>query len=318
MPKILIGGALHERPVEADGTFRRMPSSYRHEISKSPDAMFPAAKGRYHLYLSKACPWCHGVELVISLKGLQETISITWMDPLSSQDGWVLKKNVAGEVAGAPQVDFLYQVYQYFAPDYTGPITVPLLIDRDRGQIVSTESAEMMRMFNSSFNGLGAMGPELYPDELVQEIDRITDMIQAPIREGVYRAGFASSQQAYCEAVFALFDALEQVEQVLTSRRFLAGEQITEVDLKFYPTLVRFDAVYVTHFKADYKRISDYPALTRYFDEISALPDVTSTIDMPQIREHYFRSHTHINPTGIIPIGPAHSLVGYSRQGGTV
>ncbi len=305
MPKILINGELHEKPVQANGQFQRIPSSFRNWISAGPDAKFPAARGRYHLYLSKACPWCHGVELVMTLKGLSDAFSITWMDPISSEEGWVIDQSDFKETDGVPWDQFLYQVYQRAVPNYTGSISVPLLLDKDTVQIVSTESSDIMRMLNSTFAVHGAIGRDLYPAKLASEIDRVAELIQAPIRNGVYRAGFATSQEAYSEAVLTLFESLEEIEELLTHKPYLAGAEITEVDLKLFPTLVRFDPVYVSHFKTDRKRIADYPALSRYMQSIARVPEVASTIDMGHIREHYFRSHRQINPTGIISIGPA-------------
>lgn len=302
MAKMLINGILRDKPTQTGGRFERQPSRFRSWIETDENAEFPAEQGRYHLYLSRACPWCHGVDLVLSLKGLRNVISITWMDAIMSENGWVIDQHDFDPANGVPRDRYLYEVYQRAAPDYTGTITVPLLFDGESGKIVSTESAEIMRMLNQTFSD--AARPDLYPDGLRSEIDRLADLIQQPIRNGVYRAGFATSQDAYCDAVIRLFDTLDTLENLLKERRFLAGDQLTEVDLKLFPTLLRFDPVYVTHFKIDRARIADYPALSRYLAEITALPGVAETIDLPHIRTHYFKSHRHINPSGIIPIGP--------------
>ncbi len=303
MPKMLINGILRDKPPAKDGRFHRLQSPFTSHISVQPGAPFPNTPGRYHLYLSKACPWCHGVDLILTLKRLRNAFSITWMDPVMSENGWVIDQTLFNDQSGVERTRFLYEVYQHAKPDYTGPISVPVLLDTDTGRIVSTESAEIMRMLQTAFPDTA--GPDLRPSHLCDEIDRIAEQIQSPIREGVYRAGFATSQIAYGEAVTALFACLDAIEETLGQRRFLAGDVLTEVDLKLFPTLLRFDPVYVTHFKTDYKRISDYVALSRYLADIMRLPGVADTVDMAHIRQHYFLSHRHINPSGIIPIGPA-------------
>ncbi|WIY24988.1 glutathione S-transferase family protein [Parasedimentitalea psychrophila] len=315
MPKMLINGVLRDKPAQIDGQFHRMPSGFRNQIDANPGSKHPAALDRYHLYLSKACPWCHGVELVLILKGLAEAISITWMYPISSEDGWVIDQSAFDGNDGVPRDHFLYQAYQRAAPDYTGPISVPVLLDKSTSEIISTESADIMRMLNSAFTDVDATGPDLYPTALADEIDLIDSMIQTPIRDGAYRAGFATSQTAYCSAVIALFDALDDIESLLGQRRYLAGSTLTEVDLKLFPTLLRFDPVYVTHFKTDRKRIADYPALSRYLADVLQYPGVAPTINMPHIRAHYFQSHRHINPTGIISIGPELQVMAIPTKG---
>ncbi|WP_170577854.1 glutathione S-transferase family protein [Ruegeria arenilitoris] len=302
MPKMLINGILRDKPTQSDGRFHRLPSSFRGWISSDAEADFPTASGRYHLYLSKACPWCHGVDLVLALKGLREVISITWMDSVMSEDGWVINQSDFDESAGVPRDHYLYQVYQRAVPSYTGAISVPVLLDKQSGQIISAESADIMRMIDTAF--VDAAIPDLYPTEFAAEINRLAELIQAPIRNGVYRVGFATTQEAYDEAIHQLYAGLDTVEAVLMTRRYLAGAVPTEVDLKLFPTLLRFDPVYVTHFKIDWKRISDYPALSRYLTDVSSISGVAETIDLQHIRAHYFLSHRHINPSGIIPIGP--------------
>ena len=302
MPKMLINGILRDKPTQASGRFERHPSQFRNWIEADEPAEFPAEAGRYQLYLSKACPWCHGVDLVLSFKGLRGVVNITWMDPIMSNDGWVIDQHAFDPAHGVPRDRHLFEVYQRAAPDYTGAITVPVLFDRESGKIVSTESADIIRMLGLAFAGTN--NADLYPEKLRPEIDRLSDLIQEPIRNGVYRAGFATGQKAYCEAVVAIFETLGELETLLSDRTFLAGDQLTEVDLKLFPTLLRFDPVYVTHFKIDRARIADYPALSRYLADVTAYPGVANTIDLPHIRAHYFKSHRHINPSGIIPIGP--------------
>ncbi len=303
MPMMLINGVLRDRPLASDGRFHRLQSPFTSHISVQPGAAFPNTPCRYHLYLSKACPWCHGIDLILTLKGLRNAFSITWMDPVMSENGWVIDQTLFNDQSGVERTRFLYEVYQHAKPDYTGPISVPVLLDKVTGRIVSTESAEIMRMLQTAFPDTA--GPDLRPSYLYDEIDRIAEQIQSPIREGVYRAGFATSQIAYGEAVTALFACLDAIEETLGRRRFLAGDVLTEVDLKQSPTLLRFDPVYVTHFKTDYKRISDYVALPRYLADIMGLPGVADTVDLAHIRQHYFLSHRNINPSRTIPIGPA-------------
>ncbi len=302
MTKMLINGILRDKPTQGDGRFERPPSRFRSWIENNANAVFPAEPNRYHLYLSKACPWCHGVDLVLSIQGLRDVISITWMDPIMSENGWVIDQASFNPAHGVPRDRYLFEVYQRAVPDYTGVISVPVLLDRESGKIVSTESADIMHMLGQEFPGRA--GPDLYPENLHAEIDSLSDLIQNPIREGVYRAGFATSQTAYCDAVTAIFEALDTLENLLETRQFLAGDRLTKVDLKLFPTLLRFDPVYVTHFKIDRARIADYPALSRYLADLASRPEIAETIDLPHIREHYFKSHRHINPTGIIPIGP--------------
>lgn len=302
MTKMLINGILRDKPAQSDGRFERPPSRFRGWIENNANAVFPAEPNRYHLYLSKACPWCHGVDLVLSIQGLRDVIRITWMDPIMSENGWVIDQMSFDPAHGVPRDRYLYEVYQRAAPDYTGVISVPVLLDRESGEIVSTDSADIMRMLGQAFPGTA--GSDLYPENLRPEIDRLSDLIQNPIRNGVYRAGFATSQTAYCDAVTVIFETLDTLEELLETRRYFAGDQPTEVDLKLFPTLLRFDPVYVTHFKIDRARIADYPALSRYLADLASRPEIAETIDLPHIREHYFKSHRHINPTGIIPIGP--------------
>ena len=303
MSKMLINGVLRDKPAQIDGQFHKMPSGFRNKIDANPSLKHPAALNCYHLYLSKACPHCHGVKLDLILKGLVEAICITWMDPISHEDGWKISQSAFDGIQGVPRNHCLFQAYQRAAPDYTGLISVPILLDKSTNKIVSTESASIIRVLNSTFNDAGVTGPDLYTTALADEIYLIRSMIQTPTRDGAYRARFATSQTTYCSAVIALFDALDDIEALLEQRRYLAGSTLTGVDLKLFPTNLRFDPVYVTHFKTDQKRITDYPALSRYLEDVLQYPDVAPTINMPQIRAHYFQIHRHINPTSIISIG---------------
>ena len=304
MAKMLQNGILRDKPAQTDGRFRRVAGGFHGRIEADPAAHFPAEPDRYHLYLSRACPWCHGVNLMRVLKGLEDTISVTEMDPVATEDGWAIDQAAFDETAGVPRDRYLYQVYLRVALAYTGPVTVPVLLDKTTGEIVSTESADIMRMLNSAFDHLGATRADFYPEQSRGEIDGLNQRIQEPIRNGVYRAGFATSQEAYDEAVTHLFVALDEIEALLGERRYLTGSGITDSDLRLFPTLVRFDQVYVTHFRIDRRRIADYTNLSRYLRDLYHVPGVAGTVDIEHIRTHYFRSHRHLNPSGIIPIGP--------------
>ncbi|WP_082015739.1 glutathione S-transferase family protein [Leisingera sp. ANG-M7] len=308
MAKMLIDGVLTEKPKPGDGVFRRMSSGFRGWIEPRADAEFPAKNGRYHLYVSMACPWSHRTTLLRALKGLEEIITITQMLPLAGPDGWQIDTAVHDPAAGVPQDAYLYQVYQRADPAHTGPVTVPVLLDKQTGRIVSNESGDIMRMLNSAFDGLTSATPDFYPQRLRQDIDRISAEIYAPVNNGVYRAGFATTQAAYDAAIAALFGKLDELDALLGTRRYLTGERITEADWRLFTTLVRFDPVYATHFKTDRKRIADYCNLGPYLRDLYQVPGVAGTIDMEAIRQHYFLSHRHINPHGIISAGPDQDL----------
>jgi len=304
MAKMLIDGVLTEKPKQGDGVFRRMSSGFRGWIEPHRDAEFPAEAGRYHLYVSMACPWSHRTTIVRALKGLEEIISVTQMDPLAGPDGWRIDTEAFDPAAGVPCDDYLYQVYQRAEPGHTGPVTVPVLFDKRSNRIVSNDSGQIMRMLNSAFDEFTYGAPDFYPPDLQQDIDRISDEIYAPINNGVYRAGFATTQAAYDEAITALFEKLDELDALLGTRRYLTGERLTEADWRLFTTLVRFDPVYVTHFKTDRKRIADYGNLSPYLRDLYQVPGVAGTIDMSAIRQHYFLSHRHINPHGIVSAGP--------------
>ena len=304
MAKMLINGALHEKPTSGDGRFRRMGSGFGNRIEPGADATFPAEAGRYHLYVSMACPWCHRATLMLVVKRLGSLITTTRMAPVTSEDGWVIDQTTFDEKAGVPRDDHMYQVYLRADPTHTGPVTVPVLLDKKTGSIVSNDSADIMRMLNSAFEKIAEPSADYYPQALRSEIDRINELIHGPINSGVYSAGFATTQQAYDEAVHALFSTLDLLDRLLGTRAYLAGGQITEADWRLFTTLIRFDAVYVTHFRTDRKRIADYPNLRPYLRRLFQVPGIAATIDIDHIRKHYFQSHRHINPTGIVPSGP--------------
>lgn len=293
------------------GRFKRSKSQFRNWITADGRAGpsgqdgFKAESGRYHLYLSYACPWAHRTLVMRAWKGLENHIGVSVVHPLMLENGWELRTNFDG-TTGDPLYGFdkLYQLYLKADPNYTGRVIVPTLWDKQRETIVNNESAEIIRMFNSAFDGVGANPGDYYPLDLRESIDAINDMIYHQVNNGVYKAGFATSQVAYDEAVMALFKTLENLECRLGDSRYLMGKTLTEADLRLWTTLVRFDAVYVTHFKCDRKRIADYLNLSELLREIYQLPGVAATVHMDHIRHHYFRSHPTVNPYGIIPIGP--------------
>ncbi|HUH37287.1 MAG TPA: glutathione S-transferase family protein [Spongiibacteraceae bacterium] len=285
------------------GEFRRQDSRFRNWITAdgaagpTGDEGFKAEARRYHLYVSLACPWAHRTLIFRELKDLQDPIGVTVVEPLMLSNGWELKEDQYG-------LDYLYQLYLKADPDYEGRVTVPLLWDKHTESIVSNESADIIRMFNSAFNGLTGNDRDYYPEALRSQIDAINDRVYDAINNGVYRAGFATSQPAYEEAYYKLFDALDWVEQILSRQRYLTGATLTEADWRLFTTLVRFDAVYYGHFKTNRQRIVDYPAISNYLRELFQMPGVAQTVNFDHIKQHYYGSHDTINPTGVVPLGP--------------
>jgi glutathionyl-hydroquinone reductase len=290
------------------GRFVRQDSSFRNWVTADGSAGpggedgFAAESGRYHLYVSLACPWAHRTLIFRRLKKLEDMISVSVVSPLMLSEGWEFDDAHPDHVNGKRR---LYEVYLEADPGYTGRVTVPVLWDRKRGTIVSNESAEIIRMFNSAFDGVGAdRSVDFYPRHLRDEIDGINGRVYPAVNNGVYRAGFATTQEAYEEAVTELFAVLDELDDRLSRRRYLAGERITEADWRLFTTLVRFDAVYVGHFKCNIRRIADYPALSGYLRELYQVPGVAETVDFGHIKPHYYASHRTVNPTGIVPVGP--------------
>lgn len=297
------------------GRFERSAAQFRNWITAdgsagpSGRAGFKAEKGRYHLYVSYACPWAHRALVMRAWKGLEDAIGVSVVSPLMLEDGWELTTDFGG-ATGDDLYGFsrLYELYLKADPGYSGRVTVPTLWDKQQETIVNNESSEIIRMLNSAFDGVGARAGDYYPDALREQIDAINAVVYPRVNNGVYRAGFATSQAAYDEAVTALFEALEDLEQRLGRSRYLVGNTLTEADLRLWTTLLRFDPVYATHFKCDRKRITDYPNLQGLLREIYQMPGVAETVHMDHIRTHYFRSHPTINPYGIISIGPEQDL----------
>ncbi|MEP0339878.1 MAG: glutathione S-transferase family protein [Alphaproteobacteria bacterium] len=292
------------------GRFQREDAAFRNWVTAdgSPGPTghggFKAAAGRYHLYVAAACPWAHRTLIFRALKGLEDMIPVIVVEPLMLENGWEIAAG-ADPVLGAR---FLHQIYTAAKPDYTGRVTVPVLWDKQTGAIVSNESAEIIRMFNSAFDGVGAKRGDFYPHDLRHEIDLVNDRVYRTVNNGVYRAGFATTQAAYGEAVTDLFDSLDWLEDLLGESRYLTGDRITEADWRLFTTLLRFDAVYVGHFKCNIRRIADYPNLSGFLRELYQWPGVKGTVDMTAIKAHYYGSHKTLNPTGIIPAGPDQDL----------
>jgi len=291
------------------GEFVRKESQFRNWVTADgapgPNGAggFAAAAGRYHLFVSLACPWAHRTLIFRTLKGLEELIGVSVVEPLMLENGWEFGA-AARATSPVDGLDYLYQLYLVADAHYSGRVTVPVLWDKGRRTIVSNESAEIIRMFNSAFDTLTGNHEDYYPESLRGTIDEINDRVYAEVNNGVYRAGFATTQQAYEEAVTRLFAALDWLDELLSTRRYLTGERLTEADWRLFTTLVRFDAVYVGHFKCNLRRIADYANLSGYLRELYQYPGVAETVDFGHIKRHYYASHRTINPTGIIPAGP--------------
>lgn len=287
----------------SDGEFRRQASRFRSWLTANGEAGpnseqgFKAEKGRYHLYVSLACPWAHRTLIFRALKGLQDYIDVTVVDPIMLENGWELSDPLYG-------FDYTYQLYLKADPSYEGRVTVPILWDKQTETIVSNESAEIIRMFNFAFNHLTGNHTDYYPRDLRSEIDSVNARVYDTINNGVYLSGFATTQQAYEKAFNALFESLDWVEGILSKQRYLAGDQLTEADWRLFTTLIRFDAVYFGHFKTNRQQIADYPALSHYVRELYQVKDIAKTVNFEHIKTHYYASHLTINPTGIIPVGP--------------
>ena len=286
-----------------DGEFRRQDSWFRNwltddgEAGPTGEGGFKAEKGRYHLYVSLACPWAHRTLIFRKLKHLEEYIDVTVVEPVMLENGWQMRDPLYG-------LDFLYELYLKADESYEGRVTVPVLWDKQSRTIVSNESSEIILMFNSAFNHLTGNDDDYYPDVLHDRIAVLNDRIYDTINNGVYRAGFATSREAYEKAYFVLFDSLDWVEGILSRQRYLAGEQISEADWRLFTTLIRFDAVYFGHFKCNRQLLADYPSISGYLRELYQVAGIAETVDFDHIKTHYYASHRTINPTGIVPLGP--------------
>ena len=293
------------KPRVADGEFDRPESTFRDWITADGRSGFPAAAGRYHLYVSLACPWAHRTLIFRVLKGLESAVGVSVVHPYMGERGWSFDRDFPGSTGDTlHDRHFLYEVYAAADPGYTGIITVPVLWDDERGTIVNNESAEIIRMLNSAFDACGASGPDLYPEPLRATIDEVNELVYENVNNGVYRAGFATTQASHERAVRRLFDTLDTLDARLANQRYLAGETVTEADWRLFTTLVRFDTVYATHFKCNVRRLVDYPNLWAYTRELYQWPGVAGTVDLAQIKAHYYGSHPALNPNGIVPLGP--------------
>ncbi|RQG92886.1 glutathione S-transferase family protein [Natrarchaeobius halalkaliphilus] len=294
--------------TDGDGSFERGETTFRDRIRDDPDAEFQPEAGRYHLYVSYACPWAHRTLLVRALTGLEDAISVSVVDPYRGEDGWQFTPDKAGctrdHVHGA---DYLRELYVRADPDVTCRVTVPVLWDKREGTIVNNESKEIMRMLDTEFEGVPAgedSSADLYPDGYREEVDRIIEEIYDPINNGVYRAGFATEQEPYDEAVDTLFDALDHWNDVLAEQRYLAGDRLTEADIAMFTTLVRFDTVYHTHFMCNVQYIREYDNLWPYLRDLYQTPGVAGTVNLSHIKEHYYTTHPDVNPSRIVARGP--------------
>ena len=292
------------------GQFKRENAQLRNWITAdgsagaTGDAGFKAESGRYHLYVSLACPWAHRTLIFRVIKGLAAHISVSVVSPDMLENGWSFDKKQHSTGDHLFAHDFLHQLYTRNNLNYTGRVTVPVLWDKKSEQIVSNESSEIIRMFNTAFNGITANSLDFYPQALRREIDEINAFVYDNINNGVYKAGFATSQEAYAQAYDALFNALDKVEEILSGRRYLLGDSITEADWRLFTTLIRFDSVYFGHFKCNKQQIEQYKNMRGYLRELYQYPQIKKTVDMYHIKRHYYFSHTMINPTQIVPKGP--------------
>lgn len=293
-----------------DGHFIRPATQFRNWVTAdgspgpSGEGGFAAEPGRYHLYVSLACPWAHRTVIFRKLKALESVISLSVVSPEMGRDGWTFDTASGSSGDAVNGKAKLSEVYLIAAPRYTGRVSVPVLWDKQRKTIVSNESSEIIRMLNSAFDAHTNVRTDYYPPALRAEIDRLNGIIFTNVNNGVYRAGFATSQAAYEQAFRNVFDTLDEMEQLLSRQRYLAGSQLTEADWRFFPTLVRFDAVYYSHFKCNWRHIYEYPNLSNYLRDLYQVPGIAETVSLEQIKRHYYWSQRQVNPTGIVPLGP--------------
>lgn len=310
---LLVNGQWQDKWYDTDnnqGEFKREAAQLRNWVTadgsagQSGDAGFKAEKDRYHLYVSLACPWAHRTLIFRHLKGLEDYISVSVVSPDMLEHGWTFDKDNHSTGDALFDSDFMHQIYTRNKADYSGRVTVPVLWDKKTQRIVSNESAEIIRMFNSAFNALTGNERDFYPQSLRSEIDEVNEFVYHNINNGVYRAGFATTQEAYTEAFDDLFAALDKIEQRLSANRYLVGDTLTEADWRLFTTLIRFDSVYVGHFKCNLRTIESYPAISNYLRELYQIEGVSKTVDFYHIKRHYYFSHTMINPTQVVPKGP--------------
>ena len=303
---LLVDGFWHDQwydTKKSGGKFIRTEAQFRNFIELNGD--FTPDSGRYHLYVSLACPWAHRTLIYRSLKGLEEHISVSVVNPYMLENGWTFEESFPGTTADHLfSREFLYQIYLQANSKYSGRVTVPVLWDKKNQTIVSNESSEIIRMFNKSFNELTGNALNFYPEQFQKKIDEINNFTYHKINNGVYKVGFATKQEVYEEELDNLFQSLDQIEEMLNQNTYLIADELLECDLRLFPTLLRFDPVYVGHFKCNKKRIIDYPNISRYLQKIKTHPRIQPTINIDHIKTHYYGSHPTINPNGIIPVGP--------------
>lgn len=291
-----------------EGEFQRQPDAFRGHITANGNSGYPADRGRYHLYVSWACPWAHRTIIVRRLKKLEPVIGMTVVDPIRDERGWAFREGPGHSLDPINGFQFLREAYKATDPQYIGRVTVPVLWDRVTKRIVTNSDDDLMRMFNSEFNRFTDSPLDLYPDGLRLEIDELNTFIYENVNDGVYRAGFATSQSVYERAVRRLFDALDQLEDRLARQRYLFGPEFVETDWRLFVTLIRFDAVYHGHFKCNIRRIIDYPHLFGYLKDLYQTDGIAETVNFDHIKRHYYITHDDINPTRIVPLGPDQDL----------
>lgn len=310
---LLVDGKWHDKWYDTEGSggrFIRTEAQYRNWIT--PDGTpgptgeggFKAEPNRYHLYVAMACPWANRTLIMRKLKGLEDMISVSVVNPLMAENGWTFEPGEGVIPDPVINATYMHEVYTHVDPDYSGRVTVPVLYDLKQNKIVNNESSEIMRMLNTAFYGVGAKEGDYYPEELREEIDAVNEIVYQNVNNGVYKAGFATKEEVYQEEVIKLFETLDQLEARLENQQFLVGDQVTEADWRLFTTLIRFDSVYYGHFKCNIRQIRDYKNLWRYTRELYNWPGIAETVNFDHIKEHYYRSHKNINPTGIVPVGP--------------
>jgi len=293
-----------------DGRFNRPTTKFRNWITPdggpgpSGQGGFAAEPGRYHLYVSLACPWAHRAVIFRQLKKLESAISMSITSWHMGDQGWTFDKTAGSSGDAVNAVESMSEIYLLADPKYTGRVSVPVVWDKKRRTIVNNESSEIIRMFNSAFDAFTNEHTNYYPADLRMEIDSVNDLVYGNVNNGVYRSGFATTQSAYEEAFRGLFSTLDELERRLSRQRYLAGPRLTEADWRLFPTLIRFDAVYYSHFKCNLRRIVDYPNLSNYLRDLYQVPGVAETVNLNHIKRHYYGSHRKLNPTGIVPLGP--------------
>ncbi len=290
--------------LDQEGHFVRLDSAFRNKVTQDGSSGFKAEPNRYHLYIGYPCPWASRTLMVRALKGLKDVISFSAAKPLMLENGWEFGEAGSKTEDTVNHADYLYQIYQKADSKYTGKATVPVLWDKINQTIVSNESSEIIIMLNSEFNKFSKNSDDFYPENLKAEIDRINEFVYHNINNGVYKCGFSNTQKAYEEELIALFSALDKIEERLSQQRYLVGNKITLADIRLFTTLVRFDPVYLGHFKCNLKRIADYPNLSNYLRELYQIPEIKETVKLEQIKKHYYGSQLFINPSGIVAKGP--------------